>query len=114
MHIPEGLHCLMNNLISSGYAERVPVTDLSRSDGKVWYIPHHGVYHPKKGKMRVVFDCAASFQGASLNAQLLTGPDLTSTLIGVLTRFRKESVVLISDIEACFIKFKFQRRMWTY
>ncbi len=92
----------MNNLISSGYAERVPVTDISRSDGKVWYIPHHGVYHPKKGKMRVVFDCAASFQGASLNAQLLTGPDLTSMLIGVLTRFRKESVVLMSDIEPMF------------
>ena len=32
----------MNNLISSGYAEKVPTTDLKRSDGKVWYIPHHG------------------------------------------------------------------------
>lgn len=32
----------MNNLISSGFAERVPDTDLERSDGKVWYIPHHG------------------------------------------------------------------------
>ncbi|CAM4597167.1 unnamed protein product [Leuciscus chuanchicus] len=92
----------MNNLISSGYAEIVPTTDLERSDGKVWYIPHHGVYHPKKEKIRVVFDCAASFQGASLNTQLLNGPDLTSTLIGVLTRFRKEPIVLMSDIEAMF------------
>lgn len=90
----------MNNLISSGYAERVPATDLARSDGKVWCIPHHRAYHPKKGKIRIVFDCAASFQGASLNAQLLSGPDLASTLIGVLTRFRKEPVVLMSDIEA--------------
>ncbi|KAL0165725.1 hypothetical protein M9458_037569, partial [Cirrhinus mrigala] len=88
-----------NNLISSGYAERVPTTDLSHSDRKVWYIPH-GVSHLKKGKIRVVFDCAASFQGTSLNAQLLSGPDLPRTLIGVLTRFRKEPVVLMSDIEA--------------
>lgn len=87
----------MNNLIDSGFAERVPDTDLERSDGKVWYIPHHGVYHPQKRKMRVVFDC-----GASLNAHLLQGPDLTSTLIGVLTRFRKEPIVLMSDIEAMF------------
>lgn len=94
----------MNNLISSGYAERVPSTDLSHSDRKVWYIPHQGLYHPKKGKIRVVFDCATSFQGASLNAQLLSGPDLTSTLIGVLTRFRKEPVVLMSDIEAMFLQ----------
>lgn len=46
----------MNDLIASGFAERVPETDLERSDGKVWYIPHHGVYHPQKRKMRVVFD----------------------------------------------------------
>ncbi|KAK5928662.1 hypothetical protein CgunFtcFv8_013710 [Champsocephalus gunnari] len=63
---------------------------------------HHGVYHPKKKKIRVVFDCAATFQGTSLNAQLLQGPDLTSTLVGVMTRFRKEPVVLMADIEAMF------------
>ncbi|XP_043958763.1 uncharacterized protein LOC122823332 [Gambusia affinis] len=90
------------DLLSKGYAKRVPITDLERSDGKVWYIPHHGVYHPTKGKIRVVFDCAASFQGISLNAQLLSGPDLTNSLVGVLTRFRKEPVVLMSDIEAMF------------
>ena len=92
----------MDNLIESGFAERVPDTDLERSDGKVWYIPHHGVYHPQKKKMRVVFDCGASFKEASLNAHLLQGPDLTSMLIGVLTRFRKEPIVLMSDIEAMF------------
>lgn len=41
----------MNNFISRGYAQRVPVTDLERSDGKVSCIPHHGVYHPMKGKI---------------------------------------------------------------
>ncbi|XP_071058619.1 uncharacterized protein [Pseudochaenichthys georgianus] len=92
----------MNDILSKGYAEKVPVVDLERSDGRVWYIPHHGVYHPKKKKIRVVFDCAATFQGTSLNAQLLQGPDLTSTLVGVMTRFRKEPVVLMADIEAMF------------
>lgn len=40
-------------------------------EGKVWYLPHHVVYHPVKKKLRVVFDCAASYQGTSLNSQLL-------------------------------------------
>eukprot|EP00064_Thunnus_orientalis_P017678 superscaffoldBa00003823_g17764 len=92
----------MNDLVAKGYAERVPEEDVEHSDGKVWYIPHHGIYHPTKGKIRVVFDCGASFQGTSLNAQLLQGPDLTSSLIGVVTRFRKESVVNMADVESMF------------
>lgn len=91
----------MNDLVNRGYAERVPEEDLERSDGRVWYIPHQSVYHPTK-KIRVVFDCRASFQGTSLNAQLLQGPDLTSSLIGVMGRFRKEPVIIMADVEAMF------------
>ncbi|GAA6087285.1 uncharacterized protein LOC112138581 [Tachysurus ichikawai] len=88
--------------VSKGYAEQVPAKDLMRSDGQIWYIPHHGVCHPTKKKICVVFDCGASFQETSLNAQLLQGPDLTSSLIGVVTRFRKEPVVIMADIESMF------------
>ncbi|KAI2645663.1 Cold shock protein 1 [Labeo rohita] len=96
----------MEDVISKGYAEKVPERELKRHDGRVWYIPHHGVYHPKKKKIRVVFDCSASFQGESLNGHLLQGPDLTSTLIGVLTRFRMEPVALMADIESMFYQVK--------
>ena len=34
--------------IENGFAERVPSTEVSRNDKRVWYIPHHGVYHKKK------------------------------------------------------------------
>ena len=92
----------INDLLGKGYAEKVPDAELERSDGRVWYIPHHGVYHPTKGKLRVVFDCGASYKGQSLNEELLQGPDLTSSLIGVVTRFRREPVVIMADIEAMF------------
>lgn len=92
----------MHIIISCGYAEKVPAEDLACSSGKIWYIPRHGVYHPQKKKIRKVFDCAASFQGTSLNKQLLQGPDLTSLLIGVITRFWKEPIVLMADIEAMY------------
>lgn len=92
----------MSDLLSKGYAVEVPENERSRNNGRVWYIPHHGVTHPQKGKLRVVFDCAASFQGKSLNEELLQGPDLTNGLVGVLTRFRHECVALISDIEAMY------------
>lgn len=74
----------MDNIIGKGYAVQVPAHQLNCNDKKVFYIPHHGVYHPKKRKLRVVFDCTASFQGRSLNGELLQGPDLTNTLVGMM------------------------------
>ncbi|PIK41880.1 hypothetical protein BSL78_21277 [Apostichopus japonicus] len=68
-------------LISKGIAERVP--ESQPAEGKEWYIPHHGVYHPRKpGKIRVVFDCGAKYGGASLNDVLLPGPNLMNSLQG--------------------------------
>lgn len=92
----------MEDVIRKGYAERVPAIELERRDGRLWYLPHHGVYHLKKHKIRVVFDCGASYQGTSLNSKLLQGPDLTSSLVSVLVRFRLESIALMADIEAMF------------
>ena len=89
-------------MIVKGYAEQVNPTE-TESGKKVWFIPHHGVYHPKKpGKIRVVFDCSEEFEGQSLNQSLLQGPDLTNNLFGVLGRFRKEPVAVMCDIESMF------------
>ncbi|KAK0133288.1 hypothetical protein N1851_031202 [Merluccius polli] len=93
-------------MITKGYATKVHDEYLSRNDGKVWYILHHGVYHPKKHKIHVVFDCGTSYQRATLNEQLLQGADLTSTLIGVITRFRQEPVATMADVEAMFHQVK--------
>ena len=93
----------VDNLIKRGYARQVPQEQLNRIDGKVWYIPHHGVYHPRKpNKIRVVFNCSARYRGTSLNERLLHWPDLTNTLVAVFLRFRQEPVALMADIEAMF------------
>ena len=92
----------LSDVIDQGYAEIVPAEELNQNDGRVWYIPHHGVYHPRKGKLRVVFDCGAVYKGTSLNCQLLPGPNLTNSLIGVLIRFRQEPVAVMADIQSMF------------
>lgn len=93
----------MEETINKGDAEPAPAT----SEGeKEWYLPHHGIYHPRKpDKLRVVFDCSAKFHGVSLNDTLLTGPDLINPQVGVLCRFRKEAVAIICDIEQMFYQF---------
>ena len=69
----------MKDMIDKGQAERVPDDELQLTNGPVWYIPHHGVYHPQKpDKIRIVFDASAEFKGDSLNRHLLQGPDLTN------------------------------------
>ncbi|XP_069128774.1 uncharacterized protein [Argopecten irradians] len=93
----------MKVFLEKGYAEPAPHDG---EKGKVWFIPHHGVYHKQKNKIRVVFDCSAQYQGISLNNNLLQGPDLTNNLLGVLLRFREEQVAVVGDIEAMFHQVK--------
>ena len=69
----EDYTAFMEEIIRKGYAKKC--TD----DYGKWYIPHHGVYHPRKSKIRVVFDCGAQNAGVSLNSELLQGPDLTNS-----------------------------------
>ena len=97
----------MQVLLDLEYAEKVPNSEISRKDNKVWYLPHHGIYHPNKPKkIRVVFDCSAKFNNTSINDVLLQGPDLTNRLLSVLLRFRQESIAILGDIEKMFYQVK--------
>eukprot|EP00064_Thunnus_orientalis_P022985 superscaffoldBa00008270_g23209 len=98
----EEYQAFMQDVLAKGYAEVVPSEQLVTESGKVWYIPNHGVFHPHKKKLRVVFDCGATFHGTSLNGELLQGPDLTNKLIGVMLRFRLSPIALMTDIEGMF------------
>jgi len=93
---------VVESYISQGHARKVELGDGSAK----WLLPHHLVLHPlKPGKVRVVFDCAASYQGRSLNNELLTGPDLLQSLIGVLLlRFRVGRIAFTADIQLMFLQ----------
>lgn len=93
----------IDNMLSEEYAVKVKPQFYHGQVGRVWRIPHHSVYHPRKSdKIRVVFDCAARFKGTLLNDNLLQGPDLANSLIGVLSRFRMQPIALMGDITAMF------------
>ena len=105
----------MQNIIDSGFAEPVPNDEIQAAEGRVWFIPHHGVYHPKKpDKIRVVFDCSARFKGESINEQLLQGPPLTNALVGVLCRFRQEPIAFMCDVEKMFYQFAVPQHQRNY
>ena len=89
----------MQKLFTHGYARKVPE---DRVDERAWFIPHHGVYHPVKKKIRGVFDCSAAKDGVSLNSQLIQGPDPANSLLGVLFRFRAGLIGFMADIETMY------------
>ena len=109
----------MAKVFDRGHATQIPPGELrieegvykgntayADNHGRVWYLPHFAVYHPKKpDQIRVVFDSSAEFQGVSLNKELLPGPDQMNSLLGVLVRFRRENVALICDVEQMFHSF---------
>ena len=90
----------MEDMIGNGYAEKCKIEG---KEGRCWYLPHHGVYHPQKPeKIRVVFDCSAQYANMSINTELMSGPDLANQIVGVLLRFRKEHVAFMADIKSMF------------
>ena len=87
-------------MVQKGYAEK---SFQQVQQGKTWFIPHRGIYHPSKpGKIQVVFDCSAEHNGVSINRKLMSGPDLTNQITSILVKFRKDFVALMADIEAMF------------
>ena len=93
----------MNDNIEKGHAEMVPKEQLNTRNRPVWFLPHHPVTHPlKRDKVRVVYDCATKLGQTSLNRQLLQDPDQTNQFLGVLSRFRQNTVGMVADIEAMF------------
>ncbi|XP_067933081.1 uncharacterized protein [Watersipora subatra] len=109
----------MEDLLQAGHAEECPATTQDETT-KGWYIPHFGVRHPKKKKLRVVFDASAKYRGISLNDTLLQGPDHINSLVGILCRFRKESIAICCDIQQMFYNFhvpvkhrNFLKFLWT-
>ena len=72
---------------------------------KIWYLPQHLVQNPNKpGKIRPVANAASKYRGQSLNSNLLTGPDLLNSLLGILLRFREHPVAILADIESMFMQ----------
>ena len=73
------------------------------SSGSIWYLPHHGVVNSHKpGKLRVVFNPSSRHKRTSLSKQLFKSPDLLTSLIGVLFRFRRLPVPISEDIQKMY------------
>ena len=82
----EGVTKAMKEMVDAGHATPVIPTDMKDNKPR-WYLPLH-VDTKKPGKFRPCHNGASRVGGMCLNDELLTGPDLLNSLVGVLWRFR--------------------------
>ncbi|XP_062566124.1 uncharacterized protein LOC134228483 [Saccostrea cucullata] len=99
----EHMITFMKSITESGALEVAPPVPQGK---ECWFLPLFGVYHPRKpDRIRGVFDSSVKFEGLSLNNVLLSGPNMTNDLLGVLLRFRMNKVAIMADIEKMFYSF---------
>lgn len=90
-----------------GYIHRATQEELESFDPRrIWFLPLGVVQHPKKAKIRLVWDAAAQVDGVSLNSQLLKGRDFLIPLPTVLLRFRQRKIAVSGDIREMFLQLK--------
>ncbi|XP_037825055.1 uncharacterized protein LOC119613182 [Lucilia sericata] len=94
---------IMKDYLSKDYVRKLSPIEAADVCPRTWYLPHFGVVNPnKQGKIRLVFDAAASVEGVSLNSNLLKGPQQYKPLPSVLFNFRVGAVAVCGDIKEMF------------
>lgn len=88
--------------VKDGHATEVPADELETLPGKRFFLLHHNVRHPRKKKIRIVFNLSKKFRGKSLNGEVIDCPDLLQKIVGVLLRFRRGKVGVSADIKSFF------------
>ena len=90
----------IKDLLSQGYAEAIPESEISSDRHNVNYMSHHKV--EKGEKIRVVFNGKQKFLGKSLNDRCYQGPNLLAQSTSVLLRFRLHRYAMQGDLKAMY------------
>ena len=94
----ENLSACTDNLLESKHAEEVPSSNLNVTD-TVCVCSVNGIFPPPKPAKRVVFHSTTKVHDMCLNEFLLEPPDLITSQVDMLLRFRTERVA-----PSCYIK----------
>ena len=97
----------LKDLVVNGYAKEVSQEEVDNwisSGGKIFFMAHQMAPNPqsKSTPVRVVFYNALKYKGESMNSNLDLGPDILTSLQGLLLRFRNDLFAASGDIKKMF------------
>ncbi|KAK0131551.1 putative nuclease HARBI1 [Merluccius polli] len=91
----------IDKLVQAGYVVKLTTEQISNSL-ESWYIPHPIVEHNGNGNGKHRKTQHISYQGQALNDQLLPGPILGPSLLGMLLRLQEHKVAISGNIKSMF------------
>ncbi|XP_065092105.1 uncharacterized protein LOC135712935 [Ochlerotatus camptorhynchus] len=102
--LKQNVHQQIAEYVTKGYAHKATEEELAGwQKNEVWYLPLNVVLNPRKpGKVRLVWDAAATVGGVSLNTELLKGPDMLQSLPTVINKFRERRIAFGGDIQEMY------------
>lgn len=102
----------IDDMIDRGVARKLSEDELKSWQGPRFYISHLAVSNPKSQTtpVRIVFNSSQTCGGVSLNSALAKGPDsYMNNLLGLLLRWRENSVAVVGDIRKMFHSVKLEQ-----
>ncbi|XP_062708631.1 uncharacterized protein LOC134288289 [Aedes albopictus] len=108
--LAKALNEKIHDYLQKGYIRRLQPHEENLHVKRSWYLPIFPVVNPNKpGKIRIVWDAAATTHGVSLNSALLKGPDQTCSLLAILLQFRMHRIGLTGDIREMYHQVQIRR-----
>ena len=94
----------MEQMEDLGFSRKLTERGINDYKAPVHYIAHHEVVRPDKKStpVRIVFHSSARYKGHCLNDCWIKGPDLLNNMLGVILRFREQSVAVSGDISKMY------------
>ncbi|XP_055628587.1 uncharacterized protein LOC129770031 [Toxorhynchites rutilus septentrionalis] len=112
--LAEAVNAKIEDHIEKGYIRKLTDEEV-QAYPNVWYLPMFPVVNPNKpGKIRLVWDAAATTYGVSLNSVLLKGPDLLTSLLSVLIQFRECRIAVSGDIREMYQQVSIRKKDQPY
>ena len=94
----------IQDMLEREVAVMIDEEELRSYQGPIFYLSHHEVLKPDSTSTpcRIVFNSSAKFANHILNDYWVKGPDLMNNLLGVLLRFRENTVAVAGDVKKMY------------
>jgi len=91
----------VKNLIEKAYAKELTYDEVNLVSNKTFYVPIFFI-HPEGKRMRMIWDLAAKVNGKSLNDELMSGPNLYSSILKIMFQLAEHQYLVKGDLQEMF------------